>query len=122
MRRNILCCFLLVAACSIQSMCNKSKHEDNPTPPVVNGPSISYWITKGDQSALLQKQTTALSFNSTTGQGSIDVDSAQTFQTIDGFGYALTGGSATLLNRLAPTDRASILQELFGSGETSLGV
>lgn len=121
MYRNILFCLLLASIFSIYSTCKKSK-EDPVTPPVVSGPSISYWITKGDQTALLQKQTTALSFNSTTGQNSIDVDSTQMFQTVDGFGYALTGGSAFLLNRLPTADKNSILQELFGSGENSIGV
>ena len=122
MRRNILFCFLLASAFSIQSSCKESKPEDPGTPPGVSGPTISYWITKGDQSALLQKQTAPLSFNSTTGQNYIEVDSAQTYQTIDGFGYALTGGSAFLLNRLPASDKTSVLQELFGSGENSLGV
>jgi len=121
MNRCVLFCVLLAAAISIQSSC--SKKEDNTTPPpVVTGPSISYWITKGDQSALLQKQTTPLSFNATTGQNSIDVDSLQTFQSIDGFGYALTGGSAFLMNRLPTADKTSILQELFGTGDNSIGV
>ena len=121
MYRNILFCLLLASVISVYSTCKKSK-EDPGTPPVVSGPSISYWITKGDQSALLQKQTTALSFNSTAVQNTIDVDSTQTFQTVDGFGYALTGGSAFLLNRLPSVDKNSILQELFGSGENSIGV
>src|SRR6476660_5901223 len=122
MRQNILFCFLLASTFSIQSSCKESKPEDPTVPPVLSGPIISYWVTKGDQSALLQKQTTPLTFNSTTGQNSIDVDSAQTFQTVDGFGYSLTGGSAFVLNRLPSSDKNSILQELFGSGENSLNV
>ncbi|RYY92928.1 MAG: glucosylceramidase, partial [Chitinophagaceae bacterium] len=52
----------------------------------------------------------------------IDVDSAQAFQTIDGFGYTLTGGSADLLASLPATTRANLLQELFGTGAGSIGV
>ena len=122
MHRNILLGLLLVSAISIHTDCNKSKTEDPVTPPVVSGPSISYWITKSDQTALLQKQTAALSFNETTGANSVEVDSTQTFQTVDGFGYSLTGGSAFLLNRLPTADKASILQELFGTGENSIAV
>jgi glucosylceramidase len=121
MNRIILFCGLLAAAFSIQSSCSKKEDTTTP-PPVVTGPTISYWITKGDQTALLQQQTTPLSFNSTTGQNSIDVDSSQTFQSIDGFGYALTGGSAFLLNRLPTADKSSILQELFATGINSIGV
>src|ERR1700730_3284551 len=122
MLRNILFCFLLTSPFWIQSICNKSKSKDTGPPPGVSGPSISYWVTKGDQTALLQKQTTPLSFNSTTGQNSIEVDSTQTYQTIDGFGYSLTGGSAYVINRLSPAEKNSLLQELFGSGDNSIGI
>jgi len=121
MHNNILFLFLLTSTFSIQGGCKQDKTEDPGNPPGVSGPSISHWITKGDQTALLQKQTAALSFNSTTGQNSIEVDSTQTYQTVDGFGYSLTGGSAFLLNRLPASEKTSLLQELFGSGENSLG-
>src|SRR5438105_484526 len=122
MYRNILILFLLACGLLIGTGCNKKKTNDNVTPPPVSGPSISYWITRGDQSALLQKQTAPLSFNATTGQNSIEVDSTQTYQTVDGFGYALTGGSAFLVNRLPTSDKNSLLQELFGSGGNSIAV
>jgi glucosylceramidase len=50
------------------------------------------------------------------------VDSTQTFQTIDGFGYTLTGGSAYLINQLGSAEKNSLLQELFGTGENSIAV
>ena len=43
----------------------------------------------------------------------IQIDSAQKFQTVDGFGYTLTGGSAYLIRRLSATARAALLKELF---------
>ena len=42
-------------------------------------------------------------------------------QTIDGFGYTLTGGSAYLINQLG-ADKNPLLKELFGTGENSIGV
>jgi glucosylceramidase len=119
MRMNFLISFLLAGFLSIQSTCKKTKPLDDG---IMSGPSISYWITKGDQTVLLQKQTTALSFNTTNGQNIIDVDSTQTFQTVDGFGYTLTGGSAYLINHLPASEKASLLKELFGSGENSIGI
>lgn len=44
----------------------------------------------------------------------------QTFQSIDGFGFTLTGGSAQLIQQLAPAKRAELLQELFGPGGISV--
>ena len=44
----------------------------------------------------------------------------QTFQSIDGFGFTLTGGSAQLIQQLEPTKRAALLQELFGKNGISV--
>src|SRR6187200_1729101 len=102
----------------------KCSNKEQPTPPVPPTPptatnDISVWITKGDRSALLQKQSN-LSFTSATNTNpTVEVDSTITYQTIDGFGYTLTGGSAYLINRLAATQKNSLLQELFGNSENS---
>ncbi|MHA8093829.1 glycoside hydrolase family 30 protein [Aquirufa lenticrescens] len=44
----------------------------------------------------------------------------QTFQSIDGFGFTLTGGSAQLIQALEPTKRSALLQELFGKNGISV--
>jgi glucosylceramidase len=44
----------------------------------------------------------------------------QRFQSIDGFGFTLTGGSAQLIQQLEPTNRAALLQELFGKNGISV--
>ncbi|HQK40356.1 MAG TPA: glucosylceramidase, partial [Flavobacterium alvei] len=65
-----------------------------PTAPVVPN-EMDFWLTKANQSAMLQKQTSVLAFGSTLNNyPNIEVNDAQQFQTIDGFGYTLTGGSA----------------------------
>ena len=52
----------------------------------------------------------------------IDVDSTQTFQTIDGFGFTLTGGSAYVINKMDANSKASLLNELFGNGSSGIGI
>jgi glucosylceramidase len=52
----------------------------------------------------------------------IEVNEASTFQTVDGFGYTLTGGSAYLINNMAAADRSKLLNEMFGNSATSIGV
>jgi glucosylceramidase len=52
--------------------------------------------------------------------GSLLVFPDQTYQTIDGFGLALTGGSAQVIYRLEPQKRAALLQELFGKNGISV--
>ncbi len=91
--------------------------EDPPS-----GPAVDYWLTKGDQSVLLQQQT-SLGFGTSSNRNSdIVVDSTQLFQTVDGFGYTLTTGSAYLIKRMNTGSRATLLEELFGSGSGSIGV
>jgi glucosylceramidase len=50
------------------------------------------------------------------------VDDTKRFQTMDGFGYTLTGGSAQLLARMNNADRAQLLQELFATDQNNIGV
>ena len=109
---------------SLNSDCSKKETTTvtNPPPPVVTS-NITAWITKGDRSALLQQQSTLLPFTAASNTNStVEVDSTITYQTVDGFGYTLTGGSAYLINRLSATQKSSLLQELFGSGDNSIAV
>lgn len=52
----------------------------------------------------------------------IDVDTTAIMQTVDGFGYTLTSGSAEVINRLGASEKANLLTELFGNGANSIGV
>jgi glucosylceramidase len=96
----------------------------NPPPPPPPGTNdVDFWLTKNDQSVLLQKQSTVLSFGTTANSNSnIDVDTTQAYQTIDGFGFTLTGGSAFVINELNATDKANLLNELFGNSTGSIGI
>jgi glucosylceramidase len=72
---------------------------------------------------LFQKQNTSLNFtNIVNQQPTITVDTTSTFQTIDGFGNCLTGGSAILLNRMDNSARAQILKELFATNDKNIGI
>ncbi len=44
------------------------------------------------------------------------------YQAIEGFGFALTGGSAQLLMRMAPGRRAALLNQLFATENDGIGV
>ena len=81
------------------------------------------WLTTPDRSALLAKQSPSLPFTNSAANGQIiDVDSAKTYQTIDGFGFALTGGSAMLIHRMDAAKRAALLQELLTTNDSGIGV
>ncbi|HEU5147524.1 MAG TPA: glycoside hydrolase family 30 beta sandwich domain-containing protein [Chryseosolibacter sp.] len=85
--------------------------------------SVSHWLTTGDRKSLLEQQP-ALSFvNESPNQSVIQVDTAQRFQSIDGFGYALTGGSADLINqKLDAEERSRLLEELFLTDDNGIGI
>ena len=81
------------------------------------------WLTNPDRSALLAEQSPKLAFTGTTPAGQIiDVDSAKAYQTIDGFGFALTGGSAMLIHHMAADKRAALLHNLFTTEGDGIGV
>jgi len=84
--------------------------------------SVAVWMTTGDTSALLAKQPTLMFGTPTSGNPTITVDGATTYQTMAGFGYTLTGGSAFVINRMAAAARDALLHELFGRDDASLGV
>jgi len=99
------------------------------TQPVIPPPvtpvktDVTMWLTQADQSQLLKKQNTALLFAAGTNSNpTINVDTTQTYQTIDGFGFALTGGSAYLLNSLDAARKTALLNELFATDSAHIGI
>lgn len=118
-------------AAALLTQC-KSKSDDppgpgngggsTPPPPTPGASQVALWLTTADQSTLFQKSTLALNFQAPVGQNpTIVVDTTQTYQTIDGFGYTLTGGSAQLLNQLSAPSRAALLRELFATDGANIG-
>lgn len=84
---------------------------------------VDVWITSGDRKFLLSQLTENVAFNATEVTGPlIEIDTTQVFQEIDGFGYALTGGSAMLMNqKLTAHQRSALIKELF-SAEGGIGI
>ncbi|MGI4864768.1 MAG: glycoside hydrolase family 30 protein [Janthinobacterium lividum] len=82
------------------------------------------WLTTPDQTQLLRRQPGGLVFKKAAAPTGavIEIDDSQRFQTMDGFGYCLTGGSAELLHAMSAPARAKLLRELFGTDGTSIGV
>lgn len=83
--------------------------------PAERAPVAELWVTTGDQSDLLaRKPDLPVHVGAPAAPIVIDVDATTAYQTMIGFGAALTDASALLLDRLAPAQRDSILHELFG--------
>ena len=110
----------------IMSCCTRNSEESKsptPNPPVPTTSDIDVWLTKADETIKLQKQSSVLSFTTASNSyQNIEVNPSKTYQTIDGFGYTLTGGSVEVINQLSSAKKEALLQELFGNGENSIGV
>ncbi|MGC4129118.1 MAG: glycoside hydrolase family 30 beta sandwich domain-containing protein [Bergeyella sp.] len=91
-------------------------------PPATNYKTGEVWLTKSDQTVKLQKQSNITFNNNLNTFSTIEVKDSETYQTIDGFGFTLTGGSVEVLNTLSATKRDALLQELFGSGTDGIAI
>lgn len=112
---------VLLAGLLIQASCKKNSTGTVEPPPTSAG-TAAVWITTGDKTSLLQSQP-AISFVTTSNAyPSVTVDSATSYQTIDGFGYTLTGGSAYVINKLSATDRNTLLRQLFSDDDNAIKI
>ena len=83
---------------------------------------VSEWLTTPDRSSLLKQQNSDLSFaGGSPADTVIDIDDKK-YQTIDGFGFALTGGSAQLIEHMDAAPRAALLKQLFSTEGDGIGV
>ena len=85
--------------------------------------TIRSFVTRPDRSALFaeQEQQTEFSEQRNDRAPYIFIDPHQSYQPIDGFGYALTGGSAEHLIRMSSKARRSLLEALFDP-EKGIGI
>ena len=122
---------ILGAAAFLFLQFNCSSSDNSPSDPIITDPDppvnpgvsdVDFWLTKGDETAKLAKQTTVLTFTTTANTyANIEVNEMQTFQTIDGFGYTLTGGSVQVINQMSAAKKQEVLQDLFNT-TTGIGI
>jgi glucosylceramidase len=116
--------FLIACAVGlISGGCNKDKSSVSGSSTDTALTAATYWVTTPDKSLLLSAMKTEGNAVNTASMPVIEIDTAQKFQPTDGFGFALTGGSAMLINKkLSPQKRTEILKELFGKSENDISV
>ena len=103
------------------------KEEDpdpDPAPDIPENPAdgdVRVIVTSGDRSRLLAEMD-GLQFGETYSTTStITVNSSETYQEIDGFGFTLTEGSAEVIMSLTSEKQEELLYDLFNP-ETGIGV
>jgi glucosylceramidase len=76
--------------------------------------TVTPWITTGDQTKLLQQQSTVnFGTNSGTNPATVTINPSTTYQTMDGFGYTLTEGSCEVISGMAATQQNQLLNDLY---------
>ena len=85
---------------------------------------VEAWITKSDRSSLFEKMNEKNFFDTKNNgwESPIIIDESNSMQTIDGFGFALTGGSAELIMKMSPEARKYLIEDLFSSKDNHIGV
>lgn len=78
------------------------------------------WLTDVKQNILFVQQNNKAE-NLATGENNINIDPSKSYQSIDGFGYTLTGGSAQHLLAMEKHARKAILTELFATDKNNIG-
>jgi glucosylceramidase len=77
--------------------------------------AVQAWVTTGDQSRLLSREKDAAFGRARPAALVIEVNPATRYQTMTGFGAAITDASALLIqNRLDGPQRETLMQDLFG--------
>lgn len=102
----------LFAALALPSACRHA--------PKGSAAAAQFWLTEPDKSALFARQP-GLSVGGAAPETTITVDEKRSYQSMEGFGFSLTGGSAMLIHRMSPSKRAALLKELF-SPEEGIGL
>ncbi len=83
---------------------------------------VQCWLTTHDGTAEFMKQKDIPFSKENNAAQTITLDKSKTYQTMDGFGYTLTGGSATLLHKMSPEARHKILTNLFSASGNNIGI
>lgn len=104
---------LLLAAAPLLAACSGGGQVGKEV--AMSSVPVQAWVTTGDQRKLLSQEVSAALDGGTPAPVVINVDPAQQYQEIQGFGASITDASAWLIqHRLDPAQRDALLKDLFG--------
>lgn len=104
---NPLNLFLLILTLCISASCEKTGSDDN----------ITIYVTTNNGSQNLDKQTIEFSNNSNMSSTTIMLAPTTRYQTMDGFGAAITGSTAFNLLQMTQENRIKFLKDTFSPTE-----
>ncbi len=86
------------------------------------GTAVEWYLTQANGNVKFVKQSALNWTTSSNSYPSITLNEATKYQTMDGFGFTLTEGSAEVLSSLTSSTQNSLLQELFSTGGIGVSV
>jgi glucosylceramidase len=114
--------FLIIAIMISCSDDHNSNHSIIPTKPNGVIKNIEFWLTSADGSTRLKKQNFLQIPSQSSDNPTIIIDTTKTYQSIEGFGYTLTGGSASLIYSMSDNERQKLLHELFSTDSACINI
>ena len=117
---------LLTASMLILLLCSFSSCSDGGRKDDGEDPASQEWLTEGDvtiyvttstRSQDFKKQSAAFSKEENKSPTTLRLEPAERYQTMDGFGAAVTGSTAFNLLQMKPEDRTRFLRETFSETE-----
>ncbi|NCI45641.1 glycoside hydrolase family 30 protein [Sediminibacterium soli] len=81
---------------------------------------VESWLTDPAAAVFFVKQA-PVTLQKSRDTATITIDPAKKFQSVQGFGFALTGGSAMHMMKMSPTARAALIRELFATDGSHIG-
>jgi len=114
---------LLTVACFLSTIliaCSSGKNV-SPEPPPEEKPEVkgdvTIYVTTNNRSYDFAKQAVDFNAQANMSPTTITLDPNTRYQTMDGFGAAITGSTCYNLMQMAPADRAQFLKETFSETE-----
>jgi glucosylceramidase len=109
------------------SACGDLNVGDEPqktSPRFVTTPGVlNRFVTNGDKSALFAEQSGTITFAAGSNSNpTVTVNTGTTYQSIDGFGFTLTEGSAKVIAGMSSSSQSSLLNELFSTGGIGISI
>lgn len=105
----MLCCFI---GCSDS---NKDKDGEKETPGETTKADVTMYVTTNTRSQEFKKQTATFSEKSNMSPSTIKLEPSTRYQTMDGFGAAITGSTCYNLMQMSKENRDKFLKETFST-------
>ncbi len=90
------------------------------TPPVEEKSQVTTWVTTKNETDKFKKSTSEFGKAGSMSPYLVRIDESRTYQTVDGFGGAVTGAACYNLLKMSQADRTEILKKIFDR-ETGFG-